>query len=217
HDGEAAFKAERSEETGARCMRRGPPLDPGFMSTAARPSRFRLATDVRPSDYHLHLEPDLDTARFRGEVRIDVRLERPSPERGLPAADLTMEQARAEVDGGVIQLGARLDRRDETVTLRAGRPLPAGAVGLRLRFAGALNPHLRGLYAASAGTARYAFTQCEAADARRILPCFDEPAFKARFHVTVTARAGDTVLSNAPVAREQRLPDGRRAVRFAPP
>src|SRR5262245_33352885 len=197
-------------------MRRGPPLDPGSMSTAARPSRFRLAADARPSASHLHLEPDLEAARFRGEVRIDVRLERPRAEVVLHAADLAIEHSTAEVDGSVIPLRPRLDRRDETVTLRAARPLPAGSVGLRLRFAGALNPHLRGLYAASAGTARYAFTQCEAADARRILPCFDEPAFKARFHVTVTARAGDTVLANAPVAREQPLPDGRRTVHFEP-
>ncbi len=197
-------------------MHRGPPLDPGSMPTATRPSRFRLATDVRPSDYHLHLEPDLDAGRFRGEVRIDLRLERPRTEVVLHAADMAIEHAAAEVDGAVVPLRARLDRRDETVTLRAARPLPAGSVALRLRFAAALNAHLRGLYAASSGSARYAFTQCEAADARRILPCFDEPAFKARFHVTVTARAGDTVLANAPVAREQPLPGGRQAVHFEP-
>src|SRR5215468_10169745 len=197
-------------------MRSGPPLDPRCMSTAMRPSRFRLPADVRPSDYHLHLEPDLDAATFRGEVRIDVRLERPRAEIVLHAADMRIEHATAEVNSAVVPLRARLDRRDETLTLRAARPLPAGAAALRLRFAGALNRHLRGLYAARSGGAPYAFTQCEAADARRILPCFDEPAFKARFHVTVTARTGDTVIANAPVAREQALSDGRRAIHFAP-
>src|SRR5262245_14951984 len=193
-----------------------PRLDPGSMPTAKRPSRFRLAPDVRPTDYHLHLEPDIDGGRFRGEVRIDVRLARPRAEIVLHAADLAVERAAAEVSGRVIPLRVRLDRHDETATLRAARPLPAGALALRLRFAGALNQHLRGLYAASAGGARYAFTQCEAADARRIMPCFDEPAMKARFHVTVTARQGDTVLSNAPVAREQALPGGMRTVHFEP-
>jgi puromycin-sensitive aminopeptidase len=186
------------------------------MPTATRPSRFRLAPDVRPRDYHLHLEPDLDAGRFRGEVRIDVRLERPRAAIVLHAVELTIEHADAEVEGQVVALRARLDRHDQTVALRAARPLPAGPVALRLRFAGALNRHLRGLYAASAGGARYAFTQCEAADARRIFPCFDEPAMKARFHVAVTARAGDTVLANAPVAREQPLPSGSRIVHFEP-
>jgi puromycin-sensitive aminopeptidase len=184
------------------------------MPSAKRPSRFRLAPDVRPSDYHLHLEPDLEAGRFRGEVRIDLRLERPRAEIVLHAAELVLEHADAEADGQVVPLHIRLDRGDETVALRAARPLPAGTLALRLRFAGALNQHLRGLYAASAGRARYAFTQCEAADARRILPCFDEPAMKARFHVAVTAPAEDTVLANAPVAREQPLPGGRRTVHF---
>ncbi len=190
-------------------------LDPGSMPNATRPSRFRLATDVRPSDYHLHLEPDLATGRFRGEVRIDVQLARPRTAIVLHAADLVVEHADAERDGEVIPLRTRLDRRHETVSLRAARPLPAGPVALRLRFSGALNRHLRGLYAAGAGEARYAFTQCEAADARRIFPCFDEPAFKARFHVAVTARATDTVLGNGPVVREQSLGDGRRTVHCA--
>src|SRR5262249_23938852 len=142
--------------------------------------------------------------------------ERPRTEIVLHAADMAIEHAVAEVDGAVVPLRARLDRRDETVTVRAGKPLPAGPLALRLRFAGALNAHLRGLYAASSGNARYAFTQAGPADARRTPPCCDEPAFKARFHVTVTASAGAAVLANAPVAREQPLPGGRRAVHFEP-
>src|SRR5262249_31780004 len=134
----------------------------------------------------------------------------------LHAADMAIEHAAAEVDGAVVPLRARLDRRDETVTLRAGKPLPAGPLALRLRFAGALNAHLRGPYAASPGNARYAFTQSQAAGARPTLPCCDGPACRARFHVTVTASAGDAVLANAPVAREQPLPGGRRAVHFEP-
>src|SRR5262249_59405511 len=149
-------------------------------------------------DSALALEPDADGGRFRGEVRIDVRLARPRAEIVLHAADLSVERAAAEVNAQVIPLRVRLDRHDETATLRAARPLPAGALALRLRFAGALNQHLRGLYAASAGGARYAFTQCEAADARRIMPCFDEPAMKARLHLTVTARPGDPGPANAP-------------------
>ena len=139
-------------------MAEAPSIDPVPMPSAARPSRFRLAPDVRPSDYHIHLEPDLATGRFQGEVRIDVRLARPRAEIVLHAADLAVEHADAERDGQVVPLRVALDRHDETVSLRAARPLPAGAVALRLRFSGALNRHLRGLYAASAGDLRYAFT-----------------------------------------------------------
>ena len=185
------------------------------MPTSKRPSSFRLPTEVRPTAYDLHLEPDLASGRFAGQVRIGVRLDRPRSSVTLHAADLRIERSSAHADGRQMPARASVARADETVTLRFPRPLPAGEATLALRFSGALNQHLRGLYAASAGGRRYAFTQCEAADARRILPCFDEPSFKARFRVSVTAAAGDAVLSNAPVEREEPVARGR-TVHFAP-
>jgi puromycin-sensitive aminopeptidase len=184
------------------------------MPTPRRPSRFRLPTDVRPRTYELRLEPDLDAGTFAGVVRIAVVLARPRAAVVLHAADLTIEAAAVEVEGRTIAARTRLQRPDETVTVRVPRPLPAGEATLVLRFRGRLNPHLRGLYGARADGQRYAFTQCEAADARRILPCFDEPAFKARFRVSVLVRDGDVALSNAPVEGEERA-GGGRLVRFA--
>src|SRR5438046_10647655 len=105
-------------------------------------------------------------------------------------------------------------RGEVRIALRLARPLAAGEATLALRFSGRLNQHLRGLYAAGADGRRYAFSQCEAADARRILPCFDEPAFKARFRVAVTVRDGETAVSNGPLEREEPVPGGR-VLRFA--
>ena len=183
---------------------------------SSRPSRFRLAADVRPTDYDLHLHPDLAAGTFRGEVRIAVRLAKARTAITLHAADLAVTHAAVRVGDDEIPARATLQRADDTVTLQPKRPVPAGEATLALRFEGALSQHLRGLYAARSGDRRYAFTQCETADCRRILPCFDEPAFKARFRVAVTARDGDTVLSNAPVAREERLGEGLRRVHFEP-
>jgi len=184
------------------------------MPTARRPSRFRLPPDVRPTRYDLHLEPDLDGGTFRGEVRIALRLARPRAEIVLHAADLSIERASAQAGGREVTARVRLVRTDEAVALRFARPLPAGETTLALRFVGRLNQHLRGLYAAGADGRRYAFSQCEAADARRILPCFDEPSFKARFRVAIRVRDGETALSNGPVEGEEAVPGGR-VVRFA--
>ena len=187
---------------------------PPRMPTARRPSRFRLPADVRPSRYDLHLEPDLDAGTFRGSVRIQVHLERPRRDIVLHAADLSIE--RAVVRAGTEEVAARVrpSRADETVTLRLPRRLPAGEATLEISWSAKLNQHLRGFYAVVADGRRYAFTQCEAADARRILPCFDEPSFKARFRVAVTARQGEAVVSNAPMEREEPVRGGR-IVRFA--
>jgi aminopeptidase N len=59
-------------------------------------------------------------------------------------------------------------------------------------------------------------TQFEAADARRFVPCFDEPDLKAVFGLTVTAPADQLAISNMPVAQETTLPGGLRRVTFAP-
>jgi len=42
-------------------------------------------------------------------------------------------------------------------------------------------------------------TQLQATDARSVFPCFDEPAFKATFNVTLIAPAAATKLSNMPI------------------
>ncbi|TMA34632.1 MAG: M1 family peptidase, partial [Deltaproteobacteria bacterium] len=172
------------------------------MPKTERPSRFRLPPDVRPREYDIHLEIDLDAGRFRGEVQIAVGLERTRREIVLHAAELKVERAAARLGGDEVPARLGADAAHQTVTLRFPRALPAGEARLVLRFAGRLNEHLRGLYAASADGHRYAFSQCEAADARRIFPCFDEPAFKARFRLAVTVPRGLQAVSNSPIERE---------------
>ena len=179
-----------------------------------KPSRLRLASEVRPREYDLHLTPHLAAGTFAGEVEIATTLAKARKDVTLHAADLVIRRAVARVNGGEIAAKASVQKADEAITLRFAKPLPKGDVTLALAYEGKLNTHLRGLYAASANGVRYAFTQCETADARRILPCFDEPSFKARWRVAVTAPTTDTVLGNAPVEREDPAGDGRRTVRF---
>jgi puromycin-sensitive aminopeptidase len=181
-----------------------------------KPSRLRLAPDVRPREYDLHLIPDLGAGTFRGEVAIATTLAKPRKDVTLHAAGLAIRRATARVNGTDVAAKAAVDKHDEVVTLRFAKPLPSGDVTLALDYEGKLNTHLRGFYAAQANGASYAFTQCETADARRIVPCFDEPSFKARWRVAVTARVTDTVVGNAPIEREEPAGDGMRTVRFAP-
>jgi puromycin-sensitive aminopeptidase len=54
----------------------------------------------------------------------------------------------------------------------------------------------------------------EAMDARRFFPCFDEPAMKARFRLSVTTATANTVLSNSPVEKVEPLEDGKKRLHF---
>src|SRR5438874_11931701 len=96
------------------------------MRAPKRPSRFRLPTDVRPTEYDLHLEPDLEAGTFRGDVRIALRLGRPRAEIVLHAADLAITHAVVRANVHEYPARVRLDRDAETATLRFARPLAAG-------------------------------------------------------------------------------------------
>ena len=98
------------------------------------------------------------------------------------------------------------------------RELPPGEAALHLRFAGTLNDQLRGFYRSQyrddgGATRTLATTQFEATDARRAFPCWDEPAIKATFDITLVVPDALAAISNMPIADETRA-DGKRAVRF---
>ena len=94
-----------------------------------------------------------------------------------------------------------LNEESELATITFGNALKVGAGKLHINFTGLLNDKLKGFYRSKyvhpSGEERYAATtQFEAADARRCFPCWDEPAVKATFDVTIVAEENKTVLSN---------------------
>jgi aminopeptidase N len=135
---------------------------------------------------------------------------------------LTREPALA-VKGGanLTAAGVSYNYALQTVTIDFGRELPVGDATLSLSFRGTLNDELAGFYRSRytlRGESRNAaVTQFEATDARRAFPCWDEPAAKAVFELTVTAPADRTVLSNMHAVRVSTSADGRsRTHEFAP-
>ncbi len=137
----------------------------------------------------------------------------------LHAAELRIERATWSPGSaaGRAMRGRLTRQRDrETVEVRLPAPTPAGTGTLGLRFSGALHKGLLGLNGVRSDGRSYAFTQLEAADARRFFPCFDEPTFKARFTFRVTTDGANAIVSNAPAVYERVHPDGSKTVEFAP-
>jgi puromycin-sensitive aminopeptidase len=180
-------------------------------------TEFRLPTAVAPRAYRLALEPDLDALTFKGEVAIDLDVTSPTREIVLHAAHLEIASARLGAD----PLEVRPEAARERIALVASKPLGAGRATVTLAFTGKLSEEMRGFYRSTYtrpdGTKGVlATTQFEATSARRCFPCFDEPALKAVFEVTMTVPKGRQVVSNMPPTAEEALGDGRRRVRFAP-
>jgi puromycin-sensitive aminopeptidase len=180
-----------------------------------KPRPHRLAGDVRPVDVDVHVEVDPSSGpEFSGQVTHRLSLDRRRRSIELHADDLVASGAVVEAAGR--RLAGRIVRHPERETIEVMLPeaVPPGEGTLTLAFRGKLRGDLRGLYAARSGERAYAFTQLEAADARRFFPCFDEPAMKARFRLSVTTSTRNTVLSNNPVEKIEPLGRGRRTVHF---
>ncbi|HZA14299.1 MAG TPA: M1 family metallopeptidase, partial [Myxococcaceae bacterium] len=180
------------------------------MSPPTRDRNFRLSRAVRPDRYVAHLAIDLERKAFTGRETIELTLDAPSQEIVLHACDLELTRVGFRTPESAIEGRAEVVPVSETAVLRFASEAPAGRGAIDLEWRGRFNPGLRGLY----GSGPVAVTQFEAADARRVFPCFDEPAFKARWSLSVEVPGEATGLSNGAPIEEERHGD-RKIVRFA--
>jgi len=183
-----------------------------------RTSSFRLTPVARPTDYRIDLTVDPTRAVFGGEVTIRIEVARALQSIELHCADLRIERATWQPEGtGARPMRCRVSPHSERETVEIRLPHGGRAENgtLVLRFSATLQQGLRGLYGVRVGERAYAFTQLEAADARRFFPCFDEPSFKAPFTFRVTTDEAHAVVSNASPVSVEHHPDGRKTVEFA--
>ena len=106
------------------------------------------------------------------------------------------------------------------MTIGFGETIPAGPAQLDLRFVGELNDRLHGFYRSQyinpEGEVSYlATTQFEATDARRAFPCWDEPACKATFQLTLNIPTNMVAVSNTPILEQAGLDAGFKSIMFA--
>lgn len=196
-------------------------------------SAHRLPRSVVPSQYEIRIEPDLQAGSFTGAETIEVTVQEPVSEIVLNAADLALREVTIQDGRGTILGGtATLEEGAERARLVFPQTLSPGSWRLSLSFAGVLNDKLRGFYRSTVkltqspglskggettGETLLAVTQFEATDARRAFPCWDEPAFKAVFQMTLVIEEGLMAISNTRTISEDRVPGtGKKAVRFAP-
>ncbi|HET6984530.1 MAG TPA: M1 family aminopeptidase [Myxococcaceae bacterium] len=171
---------------------------------------FRLSRDVLPRRTQAALTLDMEARTFAGEAELTLSVERPVRSIVLHAVDLDVSQAEVHSAGRVSRARVQVRPVSETVLLELDTEVPAGEARLVLRWTGRFTEGLRGLYLAGPVAA----TQFEAADARRVFPCFDEPAFKCTWALTVKVPPKLVALSNGRVLAEE-LEGAYRKVRFA--
>ncbi|VVB76765.1 Tricorn protease-interacting factor F2 [uncultured archaeon] len=176
-----------------------------------------LGTNVIPKRYFVEFDTSLKTFKFGGKEKIEVAVSEPTYRIELNAAELTIKEAIVESRGVAQKATVSLDKKNERAILRIKSKV-RGDVTISLCFAGVNNDKMYGFYKSkylAGGKVCYLLsTQFEPADARHAFPCFDEPAFKAKFDVSVVADAGLECVSNMPIRNEELLKRGRKRISF---
>uniref|UniRef100_A0AC34R3V2 Aminopeptidase N-like N-terminal domain-containing protein n=1 Tax=Panagrolaimus sp. JU765 TaxID=591449 RepID=A0AC34R3V2_9BILA len=170
------------------------PLPPGkdFTSEAELTTKFnvRKATNIielnslnlelptNPDDYYLSSKEPTTTSKIR-------RIARSHPSSQTRITKITMDETL------------------QKVFFELEKPLETGkSYFFKFGYSGKISEQLSGLYRTTywdlEGKIHYAaLTDFEPTDARRMVPCFDEPAFKAVWKVQVYHPKGTRAISNA--------------------
>ncbi|VAI31888.1 unnamed protein product [Triticum turgidum subsp. durum] len=164
--------------------------------------KARLPSFAAPRRYELFLRPDLVACTFSGSVAISVAVSAPTRFLVLNALDLSVNRTSIRFQA-LEPTEVVFFKDDGVLVLGFAKELPLGEGLLKMDFNGILNDQMRGFYRSKyqyKGKERnMAVTQFESVDARRCFPCWDEPAFKAKFKLTLEVPSELVALSNMPV------------------
>jgi aminopeptidase N len=168
---------------------------------------LRLTPDVKPTKYSLLFSPDLAKARFDGDEEIELTVTAEQKALILNSAEELIDNAfiiDAKTKTKIPAVTVAYDKTAEQVSISFKTPITPGAYTFHCHFKGVLNDKLRGFYRSKfhddKGEHYIATTQMEAADARRMFPCFDEPSFKATFDISCVIDKSLEAISNEAVA-----------------
>lgn len=180
-----------------------PPAGP--LPRTVLPLRYRLALTIVPQ-----------AERFAGEVEIAVELSEPAARIWLHGKNLQVMRAYAvSAEGKSISAQYQQMTPEGAAVLQLAEELPRGRHTLVMSYDAPFNDDIGGMFKVEESGRPYVFTQLEPTQAREVFPGFDEPALKAPFEVSVTARNEDVVVTNTPQLRAEPLKDGLTRHTFA--
>lgn len=167
----------------------------------------RLPKNVVPIGYVLDLRPDAATGVIDGSETIRLRFTEATATVRLNSLNATLADVRLD-NLPVTRVESDDTAQFTTITLpAAARP---GLHTLTFRYRGKLERQAQGLfiqdYTRPDGTlGTLLSSKLEPSSARRVFPCWDEPAFRATFDLRITVPAHWSVVANMPaLMREVR-------------
>ncbi|MFT3755964.1 MAG: M1 family metallopeptidase [Pseudoxanthomonas sp.] len=191
-------------------------------AAAATTVTTQLPREVRPLHYDIAVTPHAETMGYDGRVAIDIEVLAATDRIVLNQADMSFSDVALAASKGKKQFAApkmEVDNDAQTASFVFDQPLQPGRYRLSMDYAGKIGTQANGIfaldYATNAGQKRAIYTQFENSDARRFVPSWDEPNYKATFDLTATVPAAQMAVSNMPIASRTELGNDLAKVKFA--
>ena len=157
----------------------------------------RLDPTIRPVSFRVELRLDPSRKDYSGVVEIDVNFAQAAERFELHAQGLSFDKV-VLIDGpDQIPASASGDDGKSLAWFDFGRALGPGTLTFSFSYRARFAVGLEGAYRSRSGRRSAVFTQFEAIGARRVLPCFDEPGFKAPFEILIIAPSWAQVIANS--------------------
>ncbi|KAG2470641.1 AMPN Aminopeptidase, partial [Polypterus senegalus] len=181
-------------------------------------NRYRLPDSLVPISYDVLLWPKLDTYIFTGNSTVIFKCKKATNYILIHCNKLNLTNfgdhyAIISTEDGSkdpVILKSFMEEKTQYLVLELQEELEVEkSYRLFTSFVGELADDLAGFYRSEYvenGEKRVvATTQMQAADARKAFPCFDEPAMKAVFNITLIHKPTFSALSNSPVKEVKQI------------
>jgi aminopeptidase N len=179
-------------------------------SGAAKPFSFdsvpgRLPKDVVPSAYDIAIVPDVDKLTFAGTESVTLQVRTATTRIVFNTVNLQLRDVKLD---GIAVKTVVTDNKTQLTTVTLAAPAPQGNHTLTMSYAGVILTQPEGLFVqpyrnADGSRGVMLSSLMEATEARRVFPCWDEPAFRATFQLTATVPAAWSTVSNMPILKKE--------------
>lgn len=176
----------------------------------------QLSRVATPLAYDVTLLLDPRQPRFSGEVAIDVQTEVALTGLWMHGDDLDVSEVTVTA-GGETRPATWTEVLD-TGVVWVGFPnrLKQGRLRLDISYSAPFDANLAGLFRVDEQGHAYALAKSESIQARRFLPSFDEPGFKAPFTMHFTVPEGMHAIANTPETDRVAAGAGYETISFLP-
>jgi len=172
---------------------------------------------IKPENYALLIRPDLSDFSFSAEVTIRLTASEPVSNLKLNAAELAVWNCRVLIDGQFEECPFLLYPSREIIRIDFPKEME-GVVIVKIDYEGKINDRMAGFYRSryvEGGEDKYiAVTQFQESDARRAMPCMDNPLNKATFDIEMVVDEKLKAISNEVPIEEKKVGDGKRLIKF---